>query len=223
LRRSFGSHCDRRRRGPKTGAAAQGLTGGDLGANRIAVDVTGIYFTSHGVWRMVHDGSGLRQLTNVGDAGIALDADFVYFTRRNPGEVYRMTRDGSQLVSLAAAPLANEVAVYEEFVVFTPQGDGMVRRVPRGGGPAVVIASANDGVAIDADGVYFTDGGSEAVGYVPIEGYPTGEQVALALARGRPRAIAVDEKRVFWSTDAPFSTVYKLVKSGVITESSSAR
>jgi hypothetical protein len=55
------------RRVAKLGSAtAQALTPGDLGANRIAVDATGVYFTSKGVWRMAHDGSELRQLTSAG-------------------------------------------------------------------------------------------------------------------------------------------------------------
>lgn len=203
------------RRVTKTSAAApQALTSDNLGANRIAVDATGIYFTSHGVYRVSHDGSVLRMLTPEGDTGIALDQDFVYFTSRTKGEVYRMTKDGGDLTRLATAPLANEVAVFGDFVVFTAHGDGLVRRVPRSGGPAIVIgASSGDGVAIDADGVYVTELDTGTVGYVPIEGYPDGSLLALALNQQRPRAIATDEKRVFWTTDGPPSTVVKVVKA----------
>ena len=207
----------------KSGAREQALTPDDLGSNRIAVDASGVYFTSHGLWRMAHDGSGLLRLTPEGDTGIALDDDFVYFTSRIKGEVYRMSKNGVSLAVLATAPLAHEIAVHGDYVVFTAQGDGLVRRVPRTGGPSVVIASGSGGVAVDASGVYFTDANPGVVGYVPIEGYPTGEQLVLSLELPRVRAIATDETRVFWTTDAPASAVYKLVKSGILIESSGTR
>jgi hypothetical protein len=205
------------RRVPKLEATAQALTRDDLGANRVAVDATGVYFTSHGVWRMGHDGSALRRLTAEGDTGLALDSEFVYFTSRAKGEVYRMTKDGLGLTVLAKAALANEVAVHGDFVVFTEHGLGTVRRVSRNGGADRMIAGGGDGdVAVDADGVYFTTG--ESVGYVPIDGFPTGEALALALDERYARAIATDETRVFWTTDAPRSAVFKLVKSRSIKE-----
>ena len=135
------------------------LSSDELGINRIAVDTTGVYFTSHGVYRMGHDGSGLGGSRRKATPGSRSTRDFVYFTSRAKGEVYRMTKDGVGLTSLATASLANEVAVHGEFVVFTAHGDGLIRRVPRSGGPAIVIGFSNggDGVAVDADGVYFTE------------------------------------------------------------------
>jgi hypothetical protein len=205
---------------PKFNAAAQALTSDDLGANRITADATGVYFTSHGVWRMGHDGSALRRLTAEGDTGIALDSEFVYFTSRAKGEVYRMTKDGLGLTVLASAPFANEVAVHGEFVVFTAHADDFVHRVPRSGGPELLIgAGSGDAVAIDADGVYFTDSDATLVGYVPVEGSQTRVGLVLAWDQHRLRAIATDENRVFWTTDAPGSGLFKLVKSGAIKRS----
>jgi sugar lactone lactonase YvrE len=163
---------------------------------------------------MAHDGSELRQLTSAGDTGIALDNDFVYFTSRADGRVHRMRKNGQELITLTSAPLANEVAVYGTLVAFTAQGDGLVRLVPNSGSEAIPIASGSDGVAIDSEGVYFTDADSERVGYVPNKAAPPGESIGLAVDHGRPRAIAVDQRRVYWTTDAPSSSVYKLVKSG---------
>jgi hypothetical protein len=204
----------------KLNLVARALTSDELGAARIAVDTTGVYFTSRGVYRASHDGSALVRLAPEGDTGIALDSDFVYFTSRTEGRVYRMTKDGQGLTRLATATLANEVAVHGEFVVFTAHGDGLVRRVPRDGGPSIVIGSTSggNGVAVDHHGVYFTNTDVESIGYVPIEGYPDRSSLLVATGQHRPRAIAVDEKRIFWTNDAPKSAVMKIVKSSTITD-----
>ena len=205
------------RRVVKIGGASQALTLENVGADHIAVDSSGVYFTSKGVYHMHHDGSGLRKLTPEGDAGIAIDDDFVYFTSHTKNELYRMTKDGLDLTLLAAAPLPREVAQYGDFVVFAATGDGSVRRVPKRGGPMIAIGSATcEGLAADEDGVYCTTGGSGigrgSVVYVPIEGLPGGLVRFLAEAQHEPRSIATDDTRIFWTSSAPGSAVVKLVK-----------
>jgi hypothetical protein len=208
------------RRVPKGGGSPQALTMENVGANRIAVDASGVYFTgsafsSSGVYHMHHDGSGLRKLTPEGDSGIAIDEDFVYFAINTKNELYRMGKGGSDPTLIATAPLAQEVAQYGDVVVFNAPGDRSIRRVPKRGGPTTVIGSiAAERIAADADGVYFTDVNLRRILYIPIDGFSGGEALVVAEVQGIPGAIAVDETRIFWTVD--YGGVFKIVKPPAI-------
>jgi hypothetical protein len=211
------------RRVPKGGGALQALTMENVGANRIAADASGVYFTgsafsSSGVYHMHHDGSGLRKLTPEGDSGIAIDEEFVYFALSTKNELYRMGKDGSDPTLIATAPLPYEVDQYGDFVVFNARGDRSIRRVPKRGGPTTVVTSmAGERIAADADGVYFSDVEFRRILYVPIDGFPSGESLVVAEANGRLGAIAVDDTRIFWTVD--YGGVFKIVKPPAIRSS----
>src|SRR5262249_10225927 len=64
------------------------------GGSRVGVDATQVFTAWEGVWKVPKSGGPPVALATVGDEGIAIDDDFVYFTTWAPGGVSRVAKTG---------------------------------------------------------------------------------------------------------------------------------
>lgn len=143
---------------------------------------------------------------------LAVDAKNVYWTdlgsssggNTQTGSVFSVPIDGGTVTTLATArPSPGGIAVdatdvyWVDFGTYMPPGD--VMKVPIGGGTPVTLATSMNGtphqMTIDANNVYWTDGG--AVWQVPKSG---GTPVMLAQG-SLTSGVAVDSTSVYWTDE----------------------
>jgi hypothetical protein len=96
---------------------------------------------------------------------------------------------------------------------------GSLAAVTCGGRSELVLPSSSSGATcFTFDGVYYMrDDGSglrqlAPEGDIGIAGFLNADSLAIATHHGVPRAIAVDAKSVYWTTDAPASGVFRVRK-----------
>ena len=109
--------------------------------------------------------------------GVGVDAQHVYWTTYNGGEVSEAPLDGGTLTPLATAQgFPNIIAVDSTSVYWAAEGteamnytDGAVMKVPLGGGPITVVAAGQiqaEDVVVDDTSAYWIAGGESAGGDV---------------------------------------------------------
>jgi hypothetical protein len=146
----------------------------DPGATGLAIDPTGIYWTTTAplghVMHAAKDGSNPQPIAinQRVPAGLTLDADSVYWTSADPdGAIYRAPRGGGTAVEIAHSqdrPLTiavDDTNVYWGNVGPDPGPAGSVVRAPKAGGRALVLAVGQKptDLAIDDRFVYWASAG----------------------------------------------------------------
>lgn len=150
-------------------------------------------------------------------AGIAVDAQYVYWTNTSDGlemgGILRVPVTGGLQVTLAAGDDPWAVAVDANFVYWANAGrfnlsNGSIMKVPIGGDGAIPLAQGQSnphGIAIDDTNIYWTNTGTGAndgsVMKMPLGG---GTPVALASQLQNPQGIVVDETSVYWTNGGTF-------------------
>lgn len=159
---------------PKAGGTKTTLAGALDAVNDIAVDPSGVYFTtstqdglpvSQGMGSVNRVGAGGGALTLLAEAkaagGVAVDDSHVFFGSK--GSVFRLPKAGGSAVSLAKSSSVWEIEIDQTHAYWTDCQGGSVLAVPLAGGTPVTLASGYvcpSGLAVDADHVYFTDRGN---------------------------------------------------------------
>jgi hypothetical protein len=101
-----------------------------------------------------------------------------------------------------------DLAVDGTDLFFTTLGDNFVYKTTTTGGPLTVVASNQNGpmrIALDADNVYWTSTGGNAIIKAPRSG--TGKPSLVANTTSAPGALAVSNGHVYWIDGAQISYV----------------
>ncbi len=204
----------------KDGSSPLVLATAPSGVTAVAVDDSGVYFSSvDGVRRVDPQGGAAQLLVAVDDAdSLAVDEGFVYV--RTVGNVGDPTNRVLAVPKAGGAPLdiappepgplhyfSQEIAVDATSVYWANASLGTVSKVPKAGGVPVVLAEGLPtpvSVAVDGGFVYVTvlgkDGGpatEHGVAKVPAAGGP----VTYVAQGGNVSAygIALDATRAYWT------------------------
>jgi hypothetical protein len=198
----------------------------------IAVDSTGVYFTSPGAGRVMRcpsegcDGGGVIWPSDAGSFGepsaIALDSTTAYFVDDFASSVEACEKsDCAATLRTVATPTDNNVlaqlAIDDANVYVTDLAQGRVLWAPKDGTTQSLSVLVRNlvhpvGLATDGVGVYYTDTGSEDGGQGGsgrvagcVVGGCAGSGTAIAGFVNEPLDVAVDGTRVYW-TDFGSST-----------------
>jgi sugar lactone lactonase YvrE len=141
-----------------------------------------------------------RSLPSEAGAGVAVDADFIYWTVPAAGTVMRLPKDGGTPRRLAVGQLQpTAIALDQTHVYWLNRSGGTVMKAPKDGGKATVIASGQHvpaDLAVDTRHIYWTTLEGGTVMRAP---KGPGEPVALAQGQRRPEQIALDDRNVYWT------------------------
>lgn len=144
----------------------------------IAADATNIYWTDFGkgagtgsVYQSDHNGGGVTTIAaaQAAPAGIAVDAQNVYWVNSGDGSVWSRPIAGGNPTQLATKqPAPRFIAVDSTNVYFTNSGDGTVMRCATGGcnsAPATIASGQAGAAGIAADGanVYWAATGAGTI------------------------------------------------------------
>lgn len=186
----------------------------------IAVGDDGVYFADQHVGtvkRAAFDGSTLETLvTGIYSGGnMALDGQWLYYLDSGLGEIHALDRTtlvNQLLASGRAQPSAllvrgDDLYFLELGTADASYADGKLLRMSRGGGPTETLLEnldAPDGLAADASGVFICTRGTELNHYRGriLRRADDGSVSTLASEQSEPFAIAVDERAIYWTTDA---------------------
>ena len=183
-------------------------------AYRIAIDDNFVYGVWKGVRKMSKQGGNSMNLAYPGTQGIALDESYVYFTEWLPdqGGVYKVPKDGGTAEQIGVSPYSSYVAAYGDKVYWSSQGENVVYMVSKSGADQQIIAQASTpyGIAADAQGAYWAEYSAGNIWMLP-----TGSTTPVLLAAipdGATRDLAIDDKAVYWTTDALTKCICKVAK-----------
>ena len=152
---------------------------------------------------------------------LAIDATHVYWVNGSGGTlgtVNRVRKSGGPVEILATGEASpQQLALDDTHVYWTNQGEGPtqgVRRVAKLGGAAerLTTASGPSGIAVDATDVYWCDWSAGTVNRRAKTGGPI---KVLAFNEENANRIALDARRVYWSSSERVSSVAK--EGGAIT------
>jgi len=132
---------------------------------------------------------------------VAVDAQYVYWTNYDGGDVRRVSIGGGQQDVLATGQ-GNPVglAIDATHAYWATETSGEISRVPLTGGKTELIASGQTKptyVAVDAAHVYWTNFGNGTVSRAPLAG---GDVVVVAAGQNKPYYLLVDATHVYWTT-----------------------
>lgn len=211
---------------PKIGGAAQALAGGGVTQFSVAVDGGTVYFGQAGsVLRMPADGSSLPTLLasagGLGNRGLALDAQSVYFTLTDfqpfppLSKVVSVPRAGGAMSTLASSVInATTLSVLgDQVYVATGTYNGKLYSVPVAGGSATALADYGTDlyfVAAHATGIYMANCAKGAVTRVPLGG---GAETTVATG-ACPAAIAFDADHLYFTESVDPGSVTRVPLAG---------
>jgi hypothetical protein len=199
------------------------LTDEGVGPTALTLDATNAYFLNEEIPYPVNavpiaGGGNLQQLLNAATTphGIAVDADYLYWTNTDDGTLSRLPLSGgSEDVFITGEGEPFGVAVDASYIYWTDKLGDRVRRAKLVDGTEKMTIADVDGpraIAVDAQYVYWTEFDGAAVRCAPIEGMhqPT------VLFQGdvnlsSPWGLALNDKSVFW-TDPGLDEVRMVAK-----------
>jgi hypothetical protein len=168
----------------------------------IAADATSLYATTAaGVLKSPLDGGVFTTLATIPGQRDAtrpvLDEQNVYFADPVLGAVYRVSKDGGDVTTLASGLGGVEALALAGTALYVAAGYVVVK-IPASGGPPVTLGTAAGAevlaLTVDDSGVYFTSSG--VVWTLPLAG---GTPVALVTDDGDLDAIATNDAALFWT------------------------
>ncbi|HEX5100982.1 MAG TPA: hypothetical protein VFV94_15840 [Polyangiaceae bacterium] len=186
----------------------------------IALGEDGIYFVNQSEGRLRRasfDGANVETLVSALYSGgdMAFGGASLYYADSGRGEIHvldRVSLENRLLVADRAAPNSlvlrgNDLYFLELGTEANGYADGRLARMPRDGGPIEVLLEgldAPDGLAVDASSVFVCTRGTFANDYRGriLRRSDDGRVQTLAEDQWEPFAIAVDERAVYWTTDA---------------------
>ena len=169
----------------------------------LAVDTSSAYVAADQVYAIPLGGGtptaiagGLGAISEV-----RVDPTYAYFVAgQKPGGVYRVSKTGGTVTTLATSSRPNDLAVDTNYVYWSDPDDGTISRVPLAGGAVTTLVSGTFGathLVMDAANLYWI--ASYRVMQAPITG---GTAVTLYQTYSPyPMAIAVDNTHVYWTSD----------------------
>ena len=169
----------------------------------LAVDETSAYFTADytDVSKVSLLGGAVGSLATSGGIGLAIDAQHVYWTVRNPAQatdVLSVPLAGGAVTTLASSlGLVEAIAVDARDVYVAEYSGGRLLALPVSGGPARLVASdlfTPQAIALDEQNVYWAGNGN--LMKVPKTG---GASTYLAVEAPQIFSIAVDASSVYWT------------------------
>ena len=193
----------------------------------VAADAQAVYWTrddgdpaTSGVVRAPLDGGAPTLIAMGGDQpyAITIDADSVFWTDRDTGEVLSVPHAGGTPVVLAdlqAEPY--RIAQHGDYVYWTNnscnQGPDCIMRARKDGTEAPMAVaggqSAPYAIAVDAENVYWTDEGYQRVMRAPIGG---GTPEILAATQPGLVHMTMDDMYVYWANESDGGSIRKLRK-----------
>jgi hypothetical protein len=177
---------------------------------RLALDDDYVYSAGPSVWRTAKATGEAEELVDMASEAIAVDEDYVYFTGLPRVGLFRWPKGGGEPEALTKGTTASYVAAWNGGVFVsehtTPAGVFYVT----GPGLRTLVASARSpyGVVADAFGVFWADWLDHSIWVRSHE--PGAEPRKLASDQFSPRAIGVDARAVYWTTDA--GSIMKVAK-----------
>ncbi|HEU4324216.1 MAG TPA: hypothetical protein VFS21_13780, partial [Roseiflexaceae bacterium] len=201
---------------PKSSGDAQTLAAEPGGVRGIAVDASGVYWTSADAVRRLPPGGEPGSLAGgqSSPSALAIDEGSVYWMNQD-GSVNRVSKGGGSSTPLASGQdgIATGLAVDGADVYWVSQG--RVTRVPKDGGPTTALAQLDARLtwrlALDGDSIYLAGYPEATAGGAPT-GATEGVLARLSKADGlitllyqgpeRPLALAVSDGQVYWSTES---------------------
>ena len=164
-----------------------------------------------GVCQPVALASGMNQ-----PAGIAIDANNVYFTTFGGGSVHRVAKNGGPVALLASGVPQSHGIVTDGTAVYWANltSTGAIRRVPVGGGSVSSLTGPLNGPAWPAlfnGQVYWANNGAGTIMRVPTGGGPA---ETLVSGQSFPGWVAPSAAGLFWSNNSASGSVYRAGVSG---------
>jgi hypothetical protein len=199
------------------------LASGQASPQNVAAGPTGVYWNNGGDGTLMTLAPGataprtLAQRPSAASA-LALGNTNVYWTETNAGNVLALPLAGGTAITVSAYPplvYAPAAIASSAGRIYWTNASAAVLSEPAAGGAVDVVAlgQANpQGVAVDADAVYWVNAGTGAadgsVVKAPLAG---GLTVTLASLQPRPHAITLDTANVYWTNSG---AVCEVPKSG---------
>lgn len=167
-------------------------------------DDEAVYYASReGIFRVLHGEERATSLAKE-DAGLymALDDDFIYFTRFQKPGVFRLPKAGGEPTQLIAEKRPGEIVVDDKHVYFASFFRNRVARFPKSGGPVTRMRPHGRGpvgLAQDADTVFLLQ---ETTGEVVRIDKSLRARSTLARGQTNPSALLLSEEHVYWTSGA---------------------
>jgi hypothetical protein len=185
---------------------------------QLAVDDTNVYWAEYygfAVKKVGINGGTVTTLASCGnEPGLAIDADFVYWT--NPG-ISRVSKNGGTSTTLTTSS-GTGIAVDSNNVYWSEYGvGGAVKKIPLTGGSAVTLAPADFviSIAVDSTSVYYSDGG-----LIKKVGIDSGTVTSLTSEHHGVYTLAIDSTHVYWIESLDWGAALKKVskQGGTVTK-----